>query len=286
VKVIIPTKNRPDLISTHRVPAFANADVHILVHTASQMTAYLDAAKQRGDDPYGFAKKLVITNTEPDTFGLTRQREWACKNLVPNGEWFVFADDNIVDLQGPDQMHRTSSSLPVQEAKHWRDVFAHSINPDEWRYVFASDTREAERINARLVGFATTGNHFFRGKKWRPVGYVIGKMMLWRNDPYRWDHTISMEDFRHTAEHLLRHGAVLIDNFVWPKCEHYQHGGMGTYVERIPQRTQDVGRLMQVYPGIFRVKNRKGFAPNTDLAIRFNSVKQVQQWRDAMRPQR
>lgn len=277
MKVIIPTKNRQGIMSTHRCPAFAGTDLYVLVHTDEQRSAYLQAHSEL--DP----AQVVVTNTAPDTFGLTRQREWACKNLLALHEWFVFADDNINDLTGPAPEERKYRELPTQNGDPtWRSMFSRCIDADDFRLVFAQDVKKAEELGTTLVGFATTGNHFFRGKKWRPVGYVIGKMMLWRNQPYQWDHTISMEDFAHTGEVLLRQGSVLIDNFVYPECTHYQPGGMGTYRERVPQRQADVQALMAKYPGLFRVKQRKDFEPDTDLAVRFTSSKQVDEWRRGM----
>ena len=89
----------------------------------------------------------------------------------------------------------------------------------------------------------------------------------------------SAEDFRNTAEHLCRYGAVLINNYIFPVANHYEGGGMGTYQERIPVRKQDVRLLMEKYPGLFRIKDRSGFEPATDLALRLHTPKQIQAWR-------
>ncbi len=283
MKIFIPTKNRAALISTHLVPALAGNDIRILVHDSKQALAYQDAiGRHRG---------LTVTHTPSDTFGLTRQREWATKQCEQD-EWIVFADDNIVDITGVPVWFRHETRIPVtgteglrsqDKLMPWRDLYGHSLTPAEFPQVFGACTTQADRIGAKMVGFATTGNHYFRGVKWREVGYVIGKMMFWKVDhSYRWDHTISMEDFRNTGEHLLNYGRVLIDNFLFPECTHYQPGGMGTYAERVPQRKADVQNLLAMYPGLFRVKNRKHFVENTDLAVRFNSTKQVDLWRAQM----
>lgn len=273
MKVIIPTKDRQATISTHRAEAFKGHEIIVLVHNRVQANLYAEARP-------AIARHLVVSNTSGDTFGLTRQREWACEHLVEPGEWFVFADDNIEQVTGPRVGYRDNATLPVEDdGAFYRGVYGNVLGATAWNHVVAEDAAEADRMGAHLVGFATTGNHFFRGKKWRPVGYVIGKMMLWKNTPYAWDHCISMEDFAHTGEHLLKHGSVLIDNFAYAKCGHYQPGGMGTYEHRVPQRKRDVVTLMNKYPGLFRIKERKDFEYGTDLAVRFTSLTQVAQWR-------
>ena len=132
-------------------------------------------------------------------------------------------------------------------------------------------------------------NCFFRGKKFRSVGYVIGKLMLWKKDSrFRFDHTITMEDFRNTAENLLRFGSVVINNYVFPSAKHYQSGGMGTWKERVPFRMQDIKRLLFLYKGLFLPKDRKMVDPETkeevllsnyDLRMRLTNSKQISAWR-------
>lgn len=280
MKIIIPTKGRERSISSHNVTAFAHADLHVLVHNNEERDRYLELNPD-------LASALVVTDTEPDTFGLTRQREWACRNLADPGEWFVFCDDNVLDLTAVPWLSYGEDALPVQVAnaapgwpqQGWRHLFGRSVPATDWDALYEALVGTAGILGARLVGFATNSNPYFRGKHFRTVGYVIGKMMLWKNDPYEWNHAISMEDFVHTAEHLRRYGRVLIDNFIFPKAQHYQPGGMGPYRERIEQRRQDCTALLLRYPGLFRIRERGGFEYGTDLSVRLSSEKQVERLR-------
>jgi hypothetical protein len=273
MKVIIPTKNRADIITTHLI--FGGFDYYVLVHDEEQFEAYAS----RRDIP---EERLCITNVPGDTFGLTRQREWACENLVEEGEWFVFADDNVKHYTVVPEPFYSRLNLPVDTSPSFKKVYDRKADVKRFFEACADTIEHAEAVGAHLCGFATVDNFYFRGKKFRDVGYVIGKSMLWHNVPYDFDHTVSMEDFKHTCENLLRYGAVTINNYIFPVAGHYQKGGMGTYDERVPQRLKDCQAMMEMYPGLVRYKERKDFVPKTDLALRFHSTEQVEKWRKEM----
>jgi len=273
LRVYIPTKNRADIISTHRV--LDGFDWQVVVHDEQQRAAYLG-----GGIP---EDRIVVSNTPGDVFGLTRQREFVCRQLVKPGEWFLFADDNVKEFVAVDDAHWRYGELPVQDGRDWNPVFKASCDNERLQSRLEECIEVAEKTGACVVGFATTDNYFFLGKKYRQVGYVIGKVMLWKNDPsFSFDHTITMEDFRNTAQHLLQFGCVLVCNYIIPRANHYQHGGMGSYDERLSWRLQDVKMLLKQYPGLFRVHDRKGFAYGSDLSIKLSNLKQVSAWRRSL----
>ena len=270
LRVFVPSKDRAETITTHQV--FPEATV--VVHTEEQACLYRQ-------NPTLSSRQVVVSGVPGDTFGLTRQREWIARNLVNADEWFVFADDNIRTLTAVDEEHYAVQELPVQngDARFWKATYQTECQFNRFARITTDTVVYAESVGARLCGFALVDNPYFRGKKFRPVGYVIGKLMLMKNAELTFNHTISMEDFRNTADHLLRFGAVVVNNFLFPVAGHYEKGGMGTYQERIEVRKRDVQRLLAMYPGLFHVKDREGFKPNTDLQLRLHSTKQVKQWR-------
>jgi len=274
MRVFIPTKGRAKVISTHQ--AFAGTDYNIVVHDEAERETYCQ-------NPTVDLDRVVVSGVPGDTFGLTRQREWVCQNLVEPNEWFVFADDNIKSLMAVAESHYDKPEMPVQDDKSLKAVYDNCCSPERFMELAAEMCIVADKVGLHLCGFATTSNFFFRGRKYRYAGYVIGKLMLWHNRvDFEFDHTISMEDFCNTAEHLYRYGAVLINNYVFPVAGHYETGGMGTYQERIPVRKRDVQLLLEKYPGLFRIKDRSGFEPGTDLALRIHHPKQIQAWRKAL----
>jgi len=259
MRIFVPSKNRAKTIRTHKL--FPTATV--IVHSQEEADAYERA--QPGIH-------LAVSGVKADSYGLTRQREWVCKNLARKNEWFVFADDNVRSLIGVVDPFYEQASLPVkmEEGALWRPRFNALCSGERFLTTVVPDTIEfCKRVGAHLAGFATTDNIVFRREKFGRCGYVIGKLMVWHNVPdFPFDHTISMEDFYHTAINLVRYGVCVINRYVFPRSTHYQKGGMGTYEERIPVRQKDVAVLLRRFPGLLEVKDREGFAPNTDLRLR------------------
>jgi hypothetical protein len=229
-----------------------------------------------------------VSGVKADAYGLTRQREWVIQNLVHPGEWFVFADDNIRSLTAVGDVFYDMPEIPAENfpRQMLKALYATPCDASRFERIAQDTIVYAQTVGAQLCGFAVVDNYFFRGKKFRQVGYVIGKLMLMQQNTIPFDHTITMEDFRNTAEHLLVNGAVVVNNYLFPVAGHYEAGGMGKYAERVPYRQRDVLALLAQYPGLFRVHNRDGFEPNTDLALRLHSPEQIQRWRREMQRRR
>jgi hypothetical protein len=264
VNVFIPSKNRAKTIRTHKV----FPDAIVVVHSKQEATAY--RAAQPGI-------RVEVSGVKADAFGLTRQREWISKNLAKPDEWFVFADDNIRWILGTLDPWYQLDTIPVdahshQAARIWDPRMrtkAAICSGERFMTVVVPDTVDyCQRVGAHLAGFSLTDNPLFRRVKFTSCGYVIGKLMIWHNTgEIQFDHTISMEDFYHTAMHLVKYGVCAVNRYIFPVASHYQAGGMGTYEERVPVRQRDTKELLRRFPGLFRVKNREGFAPNTDLQL-------------------
>lgn len=272
MKIFIPTKNRHNSILTHHV--FDGFDYTVLVHSEAQKYLYSALVPE---------ERLLVTGVAGDAFGLTRQREWAVDNLLVEGEWCVFADDNIKRISAVCPSSYGEDFLSVRDAsgsRFWRSLFDVTCAAKRFLKLAEECIERAEKQGTTLVGFSVTENPYFRGRKWREVGYVIGKMMLWKKDSrFRFDHTVTMEDFRNTAEVLRLTGSVVVNNYIFPVAKHYLPGGMGTYVERVQDRKRDVARLMELYPGAFRVKERKEFVSGTDLQLALREPEGVEEWR-------
>lgn len=287
MKIFILTKGRYNTITSHRY--FPTATV--VVHNKAEANAYLTSKPE-------LKGRLVISGVSADTFGLTRQREFVCKNLVEPNEWFVFADDNIrhllccpeptyswdqikelVELHTRIKNRQGRDSDTRQKAKYYRDLLNTRLSADDFLTHIVPDTiQQCERVKAHIAGFSPTDNIVFRYQKFHNVAYVIGKLQVWQNEGVPFDHTISMEDFYHTAEHIKRFGFVVRNNYVAVACNHYQAGGMGTYAERKEQRKRDVAILMARYPGMYRIVHRVGFEWGTDLQLVLRTREQVQDW--------
>lgn len=272
-RIFIPTKNREKTIATARY--FEGFDYTVLVHNKDQASAYRLAGKATGVDP----KRVIVTGVPADQFGLTRQREWVTQNLVEKDEWFVFADDNIREIQAVPLPEYSSSSLDVQSDETLRSAFRTRCEPERFLgEIFVECTSRADKLGVSHLGFAAVDNYFFRGNKWKNVAYIIGKLMLWKNTgELVFDHTITMEDFELTAQSILKFGYSLVNNYVYPLAGHYEMGGMGTKKERLPDRINDVALLQKKYPGLFNVKIRPD--GNPDLGLKFYTHEKAMEWK-------
>lgn len=273
MKLFIPSKGRAATISTPA--ALAGADYTVLLHSDAEAAAYRAAGRVPPD-------RILVTHTQAEPAGKTRQMAYALDTLVPPGAWCAFADDNILALTAVRSPECTSPRLLVDTPGPWRAIYGAACSVARFGRYAEETIAEAERVGARLCGFATVDNPFYRGVRYRYVGYVIGKLILWKNEPFAWDHAITMDDFHHTAEHLLQYGAVVINNYLWPRARHYLDGGHGLYAHRVPYRLADCARLLQMYPGLLRIKERKGFVSGTDLQVRLTTPDQVAHWRAGM----
>ena len=260
--VIIPSKGRSTTIRTHKL--FPNAK--IVVHNE------IEAASYRAN-PH-LSNEIIVSNTP---LGVSYQRQWIIDNLVPRGEWFVTADDNIEYCTAVPKLSYEAGKCDD------RDQFASVSSLEYMNWVISDTIAEADKIGANYCGFAVVDNYYFRTKKFRYVGYVISKLAMIKNVGVPYDSRIqAMDDYGYTAENLLRYGKVLINNFLFPIAKHYEAGGIGTYEERMPKKQHDCRYLMMKYPELFRYKTKAGCDPKSEIQVRFTTLKQVADWRKKM----
>lgn len=277
-RIFIPSKNRPATICTHRY--FKDFDYHVVLHSYEQALEYIREMPQTHIDP----ERILVSGVPADQFGLTRQREWVIheSGLCAQGDWIVFADDNIRDVQAVAEGYYRDPSLDVEGHPEYRSVFEAHCEPARFMNEIVPECiNVAAGWDAHHVGFATTDNFFYRAKHWKKIGYIIGKLMVWHCHDQIFDHEITMEDFELTAQSVLRHGVAPVNNWVYPVAGHYEAGGMGTKKERLASRVQDVVLLLKKYPQFFTEKVRAD--GNPDLGLRLYQDKQIAQWRNYMR---
>lgn len=272
MKIIILSKGRPDTIRTHLL--FKDHDYTLVLHNEMEREKYL---KNPTIDP----NKILVSNAP---IGVAFQREWIQRHMLTHGEWYLSLDDNIRSFKAVPEPEYSQHTLPVQETPaEMKPLFEKECSTDRFLAICEDMRRHGEQVGAYNLGFGTTPNFFFRGKKYRYVGYVISKAVVRKNVGIPFEvQAQSMEDYAYTAENILRHGKVLINNYVFPVAGHYEPGGIGTYPERVDRKIRDSAYLMEKYPGLFRYNVKKGAHPKAELIIRFNSPKQVEAWRQTM----
>lgn len=284
MRVYIPTLNRQHTITTPW--AWDDMDYCVVCHSPEQRDAYL--AAQPRLDPERVIVSGVPTGIEGGLVGANGQRKWIVETFAQPGEWVMFADDNIRRFTGVEPRLNGLTSLPVDDpamavqygAPSWRALYGYRYLGVQMAMILEEMIVQCEKRGVWIAGFATTDNHYFRAKHWRRVGYVSSKAMLWRHDPsWPWGEMEHMDDYHYSAEHHARHGRVLVNNWIAPISGHYEAGGVGVYSDRVRYRRESVRRLVAAYDGLLRPKQRKGFYPNTELAFRLTTERQIDAWR-------
>jgi hypothetical protein len=278
MKIFINSYNRSDSISTHTLLDAQNIPYKIILHNEEQKALYLK-------NPTIKEENIIVSNLP---FGMLGVRNFLLENLVEKGEWYMTLDDNIQYFEAVKEGFYKSENLPVKEnPEKYKDIFENRVSVNRFMDIVDETITEAEKRKANLCGFASNVNFFFRNKKWREVGYVIGKTQLIKKTDLKYDlrngTTMSADDYLWTAQNLEKFGRVLINNYAVAIKKHYTKGGAGTYEKRLPQKLKDCDFLMKRFPGLFRYKIKKNHHPRSELAIRFTSQEQVEKWRFWMR---
>ena len=255
MKLVIPTHKRPELISTPFLEVFKDFDKYILFHDEEAKLEYLQYNDYKD-------MNLIVTN-QPATksgSGLAQNRKYFIDNFVKHGEWVLFCDDNVTNVYGlfPDNLWYELEHEKLNELDFsiWKsNLFNKRVNEIK---------NHADLIGAYHVGFQTSKNYFFAHKKYRERGYVLGKMTLWKKDVNFVYHQpfCSMEDFHHTAMHLVNYGKVLICDYLWANATHFQGGGLGSKNIRKPHQIKCAKYLLHRYPELLKTKKRADNYPD------------------------
>lgn len=277
MRIFVPSYNRP---TTHTTPALllgAGVTDFKVVVRPSQLLDYAQHLPR---------KNLLAL---PNEGGLNVAREFT-RSLLKKNEWCLQMDDNVRGFIMPEKsFYRTYDEVPLRPSEEMvtRARWQKKMNEEHsfsWFYekVILDTEREADKRGAYLAGFSAHENPAFRFRKWTDVGYVCGKVMLMRNQGLSWNQSTesSGEDYALTAAHLFENGRVLINKWGYPMRVHYQPGGCGPYLKRLPAMQRAQVELMGRYGNLFAAKNANDpERKQGELRLRFNSLKQVHQWR-------
>lgn len=276
MKIFINSYNRPDVISTPMLlDESGTFDYKIILHNKEEYDRYVLNPKIRPET-------LLVAN---QPVGMAGIRNWILENLVKDGEWYMLLDDNFTEFQCvPGEAYQAFSIDTKKESEVAKKLFETKVSFRRVIQVAGDSIMMAEKTGAKLIGFGSNLNFFFRSKKFREVGYVIGKMQLIKKTALRYDLNVSaMDDYCWTAQNLEVFGKVLINNYCVGVKKHYAPGGIGVYEDRLAMKLKEVDYMMKRYPGLFRYKVKTGCHPKAEIQVRFTSLSQVQKWQAFMR---
>ena len=169
--------------------------------------------------------------------------EWVKSEFHSPGDWVWFMDDDLIYVkQIPEEEYYNDELQTLVNAE-----IAHTRLPR----IFAEVTDRANKFGINLIGFGTTTNVSYLTNKWSTLTYIPGAMAIHRVGAFPPQYR-NMEDWFNTYECLLRDGAVLRNNFVFPKPQPgFSPGGLGTWKsDRFQHRRRDIAAALKMYPGI------------------------------------
>ncbi len=232
-----------------------------------------------GDDIKAYKDHTGCRVVVSDSFNLPSKRQWVVDEFTTErNPWVFFFEDNIMRVTRVSQSHYHHNLIdPTSRELYHTD----EIGPQEVIESMMEDVEVAESVGAYFGGFASNDNHYFRKRKYRTVAFVWTKMSyIRRGCPDFPVYLDEKDDYGMTAECLKHSGRVLVNNFLYPWCKRFEgRGGSPTLEERAPGKKKCVKILMERFPGLFRIKDRKGYPEGTEIQLRFHSSKQVDQWR-------
>lgn len=276
--IYIPSYNRAETIKTTVYLDSAKVPYKLILNTDACADAYTAGGRCN-------PKNIIVTGD--DRKGITYARNWIAANLAKRGQWYLSLDDNISTFTRViDPWYGKLRTLDVNSPDVNQKDFDQEIPASELQQILELDIALAEKIKAEYIGFATVPNYYFNAKKYRAVGYLIAKACLIKYDGLGYDLKLeAMEEFGFLADQLVKNNAVLINDWVHAKANHYEEGGIGPYEQRLPRKIADCAYLMWKYPQLFRYKVKKGCHPKAELQLRFHKPEQVIQWKRRARLQ-
>lgn len=245
MKIFIPSYGRAGIISTPFL--LEDLEWNVVVHDESEAKSYKRLL------PKG---KIIVSGVE---LGIAKQRNWIINNLVGEDEWFCFMDDNIKTFWRVHPNFYNQEGIPTKFFNHafWDKRYRHNTLPSVLLAILEETRDKAKMLGAKLAGFATTDNPFFRALKWRSKGFVCTKAALIQKTTLRFDERFfAKDDVDFSAQNLDRYGCVLVNNYLYPKAAHHQPGGIGNRDVRQHYSSVEALLLAQKWPELCAVRKK------------------------------
>lgn len=271
MKLVIPTHNRAELITTPFLDVFADFDKCIIFHSEEALKEYKKFKDYENIE-------CVVTNIPASNDGTAKAKniKYYLDNFVKDNEWVLFADDNVINVEGLITQSLWEENFLENKTANDFDLYDYKL----FNKRFLEIVKHADEVGAKMVGFQTSKNWFYSHKKYRYRGYVLGKMYAWKKDNSFNYHLpfVPMEDFHFSAMHLVNYGLLLLCDYLWPNAVHFQGGGLGTRDERYDNHKYATKYLAKKYPQLLKKKNRPDDYP--DLRFPYMSDDKFYYWRN------
>jgi hypothetical protein len=171
MRIFIPSKGRSQVLTTPQLLEKYGIDYTIVLHNDKEKADYLKNKTLNH-------KKILVANVP---FGMPQIMHFI-NAKIKKDEWILKLDDNIKSFTAVDDKHYNLANAPAD-----RKVFNNVITPTKFLKLVDETIKEADKIGAKFIGFAVTDNPMFRSKKYRHVGYVLGKMVCIKGSELQFD---------------------------------------------------------------------------------------------------
>lgn len=272
MRVYIPSYNRAESITTHKLFKDSNLWPIVNVHNLEQAKQYIKA---------GVPEDIIgITGLPLGISGMRNYIKQEHKKHWPEDKWIIMADDNIQGFNIYPEPYYNCKSIP-RERKELRRILEDNYPPIERLEEIINQTiAKAEEVGAGFCGFGTIENYYFRNNKWKQVSMVCSKFCLVKLDELEYDtNVLTMDDYEYSCKNLVKYGKVLVNAYVWPKAGHNQTGGLGKLSERADKKVADCKYINEKYPGLFRFKERKNSVPGGEIVLRGYTQSFIKNWK-------
>ena len=192
-------------------------------------------------------------SADPPRAGKAASMSWVMENLVPEGEWVGFMDDDLYDFT---QVHRDYYDDPkfpnTLTSKERSRAFAEPITDLAGLLRVLEDTIEhAESVGATYCGLSNAQNPFFRMSKWGHAAWVQATLCLMKNVGQgvwiRHD-----EEAYSLADALGRDGIIVVNRYATYQTPDKSPGGLGEVNTRIEIRREEHAEICERWPGLMK----------------------------------
>lgn len=210
----------------------------------------------------------IITNNNK---GLSYQRNSALE-LMEYGEWAAFMCDDFKNIVSKpiDLIISNQKNIDI----NFENQYIHrlrkkdSISLSQMFTIFPYLINIAEKNNIHLIGFGLHDNPLNLRNKFTTTGLADGRFWLIKKSKYKFDTNVQLiDDVAWTAENLIRHGKVLILNWLVPYFQRYTKGGFGNTTERLTQRKIECKYLVNKYYPLINYAHKTGWEYGSHIKL-------------------
>jgi hypothetical protein len=277
MKCFIITKADPRRFKCLQVVRAYNYRAHFACHTDEQA----DSLVRAGVLP----AQITVTGVEQSIHGVSLQRDFVAKHLMPRGEWCLWMDDNVYAITGLRPDLAMTDSLDLKSRTDWRAQFDRVLTPKYLDWHLTETIKRAEAAGTIFASFANESNILFRRNHWQAHGYCRTRFALYRNDGSGWVPfpTMMLEDLAKSVDVVCRYGSIVVNRYVRSMKEMFEVGGIGTFKERLPWLRDNCKKLLEMYPGLLKyVGDGKMYGVEADdyhLTFAKRSKGTIDRWR-------